>query len=47
VRTTADLPYELIVQPSREGMAANRNAGLDVATQDLIVFIDDDVLLPA
>jgi len=47
VRQTADLPYELIVSLAPRCVAANRNAGLDRARQDLVAFLDDDVLLPA
>ena len=47
VQQTADLPYELIVSCAPRCVAANRNAGLDRATQDLVAFLDDDVLLPA
>ena len=47
VRETADLPYEIIVSPSAESVAANRNQCLDRASQDLVVFLDDDVLLGA
>ena len=47
VQQTADLPYELIVSLAPRCVAANRNAGLDRATQDLVAFVDDDVLLPA
>ena len=47
VRETADLPYEVVACPSPQPVAANRNACLDRASQDLVAFIDDDVLLPA
>jgi hypothetical protein len=47
IEQTADLPYELIIARAKQCVAKNRNAGLDRATQDLTVFMDDDVLLPA
>ena len=47
VEQTADMPYELIVSCAPRSVAANRNAGLDRASQDLCAFLDDDVLLPA
>jgi GT2 family glycosyltransferase len=46
VRTTADLPYELVAACAEQSVARNRNAGLDRARCDLVAFIDDDVLLP-
>lgn len=46
IRQTADMPYELIVSRARQCVAKNRNAGLELATQDLVIFLDDDVLLP-
>ncbi|MFT7462402.1 MAG: hypothetical protein ACI9EF_000742 [Pseudohongiellaceae bacterium] len=46
IRQTADMPYELIVSRAKQCVAKNRNAGLDLATQDLVIFLDDDVLLP-
>jgi glycosyltransferase involved in cell wall biosynthesis len=36
----------LIVQPANRGPAAARNAGVNTATSDIIVFVDADVLLP-
>lgn len=47
VRETADRPFEVIASPSPQPVAANRNACLERATQDLVAFVDDDVLLPA
>ncbi len=47
IRTTADLPYELVIAREKQCVAKNRNMGLDRATQDLTFFMDDDVLLPA
>ncbi|MEM7205300.1 MAG: glycosyltransferase [Planctomycetota bacterium] len=47
VATTADLPFELIVALAPQSVAKNRNAGLDRASQDVVAFLDDDVLLPA
>ena len=47
VQQTADLPYELLVSCAPRCVAANRNAGLARATQDLVAMLDDDVLLPA
>lgn len=47
VQQTADLPFELIVVCEKQSVAKNRNAGLERATQDLVAFLDDDVLLPA
>jgi hypothetical protein len=47
IEQTVDLPYELIIARAKQCVAKNRNAGLDRATQDLTVFMDDDVLLPA
>lgn len=47
VTETADLPFELIVRPNAECVAANRNRGLSDARYDLVAFVDDDVLLPA
>jgi glycosyltransferase involved in cell wall biosynthesis len=42
-----DLPFALQCVPgSRSGRAAARNRGLERATGDVVVFIDDDVLLP-
>ncbi|GEM_PF-3334419 len=46
IRQTADMPYELIVSRAKQCVAKNRNAGLNLATQDLVIFLDDDVLLP-
>jgi hypothetical protein len=46
IRQTADMPYELIVSRARQCVAKNRNAGLALATQDLVMFLDDDVILP-
>jgi GT2 family glycosyltransferase len=45
-RATADMPFELIVAEAKQCVAKNRNKGLEVATQNLIVFLDDDILLP-
>ncbi len=45
VRATADLPYQLVVSRARQCVAKNRNAGLSRATQDLVAFLDDDVVL--
>lgn len=47
VQHTADMPYELLVSCAPRCVAANRNAGLARATQDLVAMLDDDVLLPA
>jgi hypothetical protein len=47
VEQTADLPYELVVSCAPRCVAANRNAGLERASQELVAFLDDDVLLPA
>src|SRR5258705_5865306 len=47
VEQTADMPYELLVSCALRCVAANRNAGLARATQDLVAMLDDDVLLPA
>jgi glycosyltransferase involved in cell wall biosynthesis len=47
VQQTADMPFELIVSCAQRCVAANRNSGLDRATQDLVAFLDDDVLLPS
>jgi len=47
VEQTADMPYELLVSCAPRCVAANRNAGLQRATQDLVAMLDDDVLLPA
>jgi GT2 family glycosyltransferase len=39
------LPYQLrILEQDNEGPAAARNRGIDTATGELIVFLDDDVL---
>ena len=46
IRSTADLPYELIVAEGKQCVAKNRNAGLARARFDLVAFCDDDVLLP-
>ncbi len=46
VETTTDLPFELVVALAPQQVAANRNAGLARATQDLCAFLDDDVVLP-
>ncbi|MBU0755083.1 MAG: glycosyltransferase, partial [Planctomycetes bacterium] len=47
IEETADLPYELIISRAKQCVARNRNAGLDRSSCDLVVFMDDDVLLPA
>ena len=47
VQQTADMPYELLVSCAPQCVAANRNAGLARATQDLVAMLDADVLLPA
>jgi glycosyltransferase involved in cell wall biosynthesis len=46
IQQTADMPYELIISRAKQCVAKNRNAGLALATQDLVIFLDDDVLLP-
>lgn len=47
IQQTADMPYQLVVSLAQQSVAKNRNAGLDRAEHDLVVFMDDDVLLPA
>lgn len=47
LRSTCDLPYELIVAEAKQSVAKNRLAGLEQATHDLVVMMDDDVLLPS
>jgi glycosyltransferase involved in cell wall biosynthesis len=46
VKHSADMPYHLIIAEEKQCVAKNRNAGLERAEGNLIVFIDDDVLLP-
>ncbi|RKY19599.1 MAG: hypothetical protein DRQ55_10205 [Planctomycetota bacterium] len=46
IRSTADMPFQLVVACARQSVAKNRNLGLSRARCDLIFFMDDDVLLP-
>lgn len=47
VRAVEDLRLRLIVQPSRQGANAARNAGIEAARSSLLAFLDsDDVYLP-
>ena len=46
IAQTADLPYQLVVARAKQCVAKNRNLGLASAKCDLIVFMDDDVILP-
>lgn len=36
----------LIVEPAKRGISSGRNAGVRVATSDIVVFVDADVQLP-
>jgi glycosyltransferase involved in cell wall biosynthesis len=47
ITQTVDLPVQLVVAMARQSVARNRNDGLARAKHDLVVFMDDDVLLPA
>jgi glycosyltransferase involved in cell wall biosynthesis len=47
IGTTIDLPgCQLIIHAAKQSVAANRNACLRAARNDVICFVDDDVLLP-
>ena len=46
VRETTDLPFQVVVAPAAHGVAANRTQCLGLAREDLIAFVDDDVLRP-
>jgi glycosyltransferase involved in cell wall biosynthesis len=43
---TTDLPWQPVVVCAPRSAAANRNAAIDRASQDLVACLDDDVLLP-
>jgi glycosyltransferase involved in cell wall biosynthesis len=47
VDSVAGLPPCRVVQAPRAGLAANRNACVDVVTGDYVLFLDDDATLDA
>jgi hypothetical protein len=46
VHQTTDLPFQVVAAPAGHGVAANRNLCLSLAREELVAFVDDDVLLP-
>jgi len=42
-----DVPEAIVVEPSRGGRAAARNAGAARADGDVLIFVDDDILVRA